>query len=123
SAYGSGKGCFVATFDNVTDHKLAEERVQFLAYYDALTGLPNRTLLQDRLLNALADARRHECMVALLLLDIDRFKDINDSLGHSVGDLLLQDVAKRLKAWAREQDTVSRLAGDEFLILLTHIKD
>jgi diguanylate cyclase (GGDEF)-like protein len=123
SAYGAEKGCFVATFDNVTERKLAEERVQFLAYYDALTGLPNRTLLQDRLLNALADARRQKCKVALLFLDLDRFKDINDSLGHSVGDLLLQEVAKRLKAWGREQDTVSRLAGDEFLILLTHIKD
>ncbi len=110
-------------FRDITDRKLAEERVQFLAYYDALTGLPNRTLLQDRLLTALADARRQKCKVALLFLDLDRFKDINDSLGHSVGDLLLQEVAKRLKAWGREQDTVSRLAGDEFLILLTHIKD
>jgi diguanylate cyclase (GGDEF)-like protein len=123
SAYGAEKGRFVATFDNITDRKVAEERIQFLAYYDALTGLPNRTLLQDRLLNALADARRQKCKVALLFLDLDRFKDINDSLGHSVGDLLLQEVAKRLKALGREQDTVSRLAGDEFLILLTHIKD
>ena len=110
-------------FRDITDRKLAEDRVQFLAYYDALTGLPNRTLLQDRLLHALADARRQKYKVALLFLDLDRFKDINDSLGHSVGDLLLQEVAKRLKAWGREQDTVSRLAGDEFLILLTHIKD
>jgi diguanylate cyclase (GGDEF)-like protein/PAS domain S-box-containing protein len=110
-------------FRDITDRKLAEDRVQYLAYYDALTGLPNRTLLQDRLLHALADARRQKYKVALLFLDLDRFKDINDSLGHSVGDLLLQEVAKRLKAWGREQDTVSRLAGDEFLVLLTHIKD
>jgi diguanylate cyclase (GGDEF)-like protein len=94
-----------------------------LAFYDALTGLPNRTLLQDRLTKALAGARRHKHKVALLFLDLDRFKDINDSLGHSVGDLLLQEVAKRLKTWGREQDTVARLSGDEFLITLTHIKD
>jgi diguanylate cyclase (GGDEF)-like protein len=94
-----------------------------LAFYDALTGLPNRTLLEDRLTKALAGARRHKHKVALLFLDLDRFKDINDSLGHSVGDLLLQEVAKRLKTWGREQDTVARLSGDEFLITLTHIKD
>jgi predicted signal transduction protein with EAL and GGDEF domain len=109
-------------FRDITDRKLAEERVQFLAYYDALTGLPNRTLLQDRLAKALAGARRQKDKVALLFLDLDRFKDINDSLGHSVGDLLLQEVAERLKKWGREQDTVARLGGDEFLITLTHVK-
>ena len=108
---------------DITDRKVAEERVQFLAYYDALTGLPNRTLLQDRLAKALAGARRQKDKVALLFLDLDRFKDINDSLGHSVGDLLLQEVAERLKTWAREQDTVARLGGDEFLIMLTDVKD
>jgi diguanylate cyclase (GGDEF)-like protein/PAS domain S-box-containing protein len=130
SAYGAGKGCFVAVFDNITERKrdiserkLAEERVQFLAFYDALTGLPNRTLFQDRLTTALANARREKDKVALLFLDLDKFKDINDSLGHSVGDLLLKEVAKRLKTWGREQDTVARLGGDEFLITLTHVKD
>jgi len=110
-------------FRDITERKVAEERVQFLAFYDALTGLPNRTLLQDRLTKALAGARRHKYKVALLFLDLDRFKDINDSLGHSVGDLLLQEVAERLKTWGREQDTVARLGGDEFLITLTHVKD
>ncbi len=110
-------------FRDITDRKLAEQQVQFLAYYDALTRLPNRTLLQDRLGKALADARRNSCKVALLFLDLDRFKDINDSLGHSVGDLLLQAVAERLKTWGREQDTVARLGGDEFLIMLTGLKD
>ena len=110
-------------FRDITDHMLAEERAQFLAYYDALTGLPNRALLQDRLAKALAAARRQGHKVAVLFLDIDRFKDINDSLGHSVGDLLLQKIAERLKTWGREQDTVARLSGDEFVITLTHIKD
>ncbi len=110
-------------FRDITDRKLSEERVQYLAYYDALTELPNRMLLQDRLAKALAGARRHKQKVALLFLDLDRFKDINDSLGHSVGDLLLKELAERLKRWAREQDTVARLSGDEFVLMLTHVKD
>jgi diguanylate cyclase (GGDEF)-like protein len=111
------------TVEDVTDRKVAEERVQFLAYYDALTGLPNRTLFQDRLAKALAAARRQKNKLALLYLDLDRFKNVNDCLGHSVGDLLLQQVAERLKKSGREHDTVARLGGDEFLIVLTHIKD
>ncbi len=113
----------LGTYEDITERKVAEERVQFLAYYDALTGLPNRILLRDRLSQALATARRQKHKVALLFLDLDRFKTINDSLGHSVGDLLLQDVAERLKRCAREQDTVARLGGDEFLIVLTNVKD
>jgi diguanylate cyclase (GGDEF)-like protein/PAS domain S-box-containing protein len=112
----------VVTFVDITERKLAQERIQFLAYYDALTGLPNRTLLQDRLNTALAGARRHQEKVALLFLDIDRFKVINDSLGHSIGDVLLKQVAERLRNSAREQDTVARLGGDEFLIVLTAIR-
>jgi diguanylate cyclase len=119
----SGRPRLLATVRDISERKLAEERVQFLAFYDALTGLPNRTLLQDRLTNALASARRRKDKVALLFLDLDRFKDINDSLGHSVGDLLLKEVAERLKSFAREQDTVARLGGDEFLIVLTHVRD
>jgi diguanylate cyclase (GGDEF)-like protein/PAS domain S-box-containing protein len=108
---------------DITERKVAEERVQSLAYYDALTGLPNRILLRDRLSQALATARRQKHKVALLFLDLDRFKIINDSLGHSVGDLLLQDVAGRLRNCARDQDTVARLGGDEFLIVLTNVND
>ena len=108
---------------DITDRKRAEEQVQYLAYYDVLTGLPNRTLLRDRLSKALAGARRQKDKVALLFLDLDSFKDINDQLGHSVGDLLLQNVAKRLLTWAREQDTVARLGGDEFLISLANVLD
>jgi diguanylate cyclase (GGDEF)-like protein/PAS domain S-box-containing protein len=111
------------TVEDITDRKIAEERVQYLAYYDALTGLPNRTLLHDRLAKALAGARRQKDKVALLFLDLDRFKNINDSLGHSAGDLLLKEAAERLKNTARGQDTVARLAGDEFLIVLTDVKD
>ena len=118
-----GNTLFEGTVEDISDRKVAEEQVQFLAYYDALTGLPNRALLRDRLSQALASARRRKDKVALLFLDLDRFKIVNDSLGHSVGDLLLNEVAARLKRFAREQDTVARLGGDEFLIVLTDVKD
>ncbi|HEX7894801.1 MAG TPA: EAL domain-containing protein, partial [Terriglobales bacterium] len=111
------------TIEDITERKQAQEQVQYLAYYDALTGLANRTLLYDRMSKALASAQRRGEKLALLFLDLDRFKIINDSLGHSFGDLLLQQVAERLKAWARDQDTVARIGGDEFLIALTGIKD
>jgi diguanylate cyclase (GGDEF)-like protein/PAS domain S-box-containing protein len=108
---------------DIDDRKNAEERIQHLAYSDALTGLPNRRLVQDRLTQALASARRQKNRVALLFLDLDRFKNINDSLGHAVGDLLLQEVAGRLTIWGRDQDTVARVGGDEFLLVLTGLKD
>jgi len=114
---------YIGAVEDITEQKLLEEQVRYLAYYDALTGLANRTLLQDRLAKALASARRRGEKIALLFLDIDRFKTINDSLGHSVGDLLLKEVAERLKKWAREQDTVARLGGDEFVVVLTAVKD
>ena len=100
----------------VVERKRAEESFRYQAYYDALTGLPNRTLLQGRFTKALASARRRKDKVALLFLDLDRFKDIDDSLGHSVGDLVRKEV-EHLKKWAREQDTVARVGGDEFLIV------
>ena len=107
------------TVEDITERKLAQQQVNYLAYYDALTGLPNRTLLRDRLNTAVAASGRRGCGVALLFLDLDRFKIINDSLGHSVGDVLLQQVANRLKNEIREGDTVARVGGDEFLIVLT----
>ena len=109
-------------FRDITDRKAAEERIQFLAYFDALTELPNRTLLKDRLMKAVAGARRRNEQVALLFLDIDHFKLINDSLGHTLGDRLLKDVAARLKGCVREQDTVARVGGDEFVVVLSGVK-
>jgi diguanylate cyclase (GGDEF)-like protein/PAS domain S-box-containing protein len=125
---GGAERYYEGTVADITERKIAEGRIQYLAYYDVLTGLPNRTLLQDRLTKALASARRQKDKVALLFLDLDRFKDINDSFGHALGDLLLQEVAKRLERCVREQDTVARLNvarlnGDEFLIVLAGVKD
>jgi PAS domain S-box-containing protein len=110
----NGSGIIEGALVDITDRKTAEERIQFLAYYDSLTELPNRTLLKDRLAKALASAKRHREKAAVLFLDLDRFKNINDSLGHSYGDLLLQELSTRLQTSAREQDTVARLGGDEF---------
>jgi len=114
---------YEGTLEDISARKAAENRVQFLAYHDALTGLPNLSLLHDRLRQALARARREKSSLALLYVDLDGFKLINDTLGHSFGDLLLQEVAQRLKQWVREQDTVARIGGDEFLILLTSAKE
>jgi diguanylate cyclase (GGDEF)-like protein/PAS domain S-box-containing protein len=106
---------------DITDRRAAQDQVQFLAYYDSLTKLPNRSLLKDRLEQTLAAARRHKEKVAILFLDLDRFKDINDSLGHSIGDMLLERVGQRLRVLARDEDTVARVGGDEFLIVLTSL--
>lgn len=114
--------CHEGTLLDITDRKLAEDQASFLAYYDALTGLPNRTLLQDRLNQAIASARRANSRVAVAFLDLDRFKDINDSLGHSVGDLLLQQVSKRLCSTLRQECTIARIGGDEFILVIPGIQ-
>jgi len=108
----------LAIFSDISERKLAQERIQQLAHYDVLTGLPNRVLFNDRLEQAMISAQRNHSRISLLFLDIDRFKQINDTLGHSTGDQLLQNVGRRLLECVREQDTVSRQGGDEFIIVL-----
>jgi len=119
---GSGKTSqYVSLFNDITEQKENEARIAHQAYHDALTDLPNRLLFHDRLDVALAHARRNNKMLAVMFLDLDRFKNINDSLGHFAGDCLLQGVAERLTHCVRQEDTVARMGGDEFTILLSHI--
>jgi diguanylate cyclase (GGDEF)-like protein/PAS domain S-box-containing protein len=120
--------CTIGT--DITERKLAESalreqqsRLNYMAFHDSLTSLPNRSLFYDRIYHGLARARRSNSRVALMLLDIDRFKNINDSLGHDAGDILLQAIANRLIEGVRDMDTVARLGGDEFVVVLEGIHD
>jgi diguanylate cyclase (GGDEF)-like protein/PAS domain S-box-containing protein len=109
---------YVATFSDITLRKAAEDEIRHLAFYDALTGLPNRRLMLERLRQALISSARHGRHGALMLFDLDDFKTLNDTLGHDVGDQFLVEVASRLASSIREHDTVARLGGDEFVIIL-----
>lgn len=113
----------VWSFRDVSERSRAEEKIRYQAMHDLLTGLPNRVLFHDRLSLALANVHRRQGMLAVMFLDLDRFKTINDTLGHAVGDRLLQDIAKRLTAFLREGDSVARWGGDEFTLLLPQIID
>ncbi|MBI4808235.1 MAG: EAL domain-containing protein [Nitrosomonadales bacterium] len=109
---------YISIARDTTEQTEAEKNIHLLAYFDVLTGLPNRTLLRDRLGQLIAVSHRDQHQFALLFMDLDRFKYINDSMGHTVGDRLLQAVALRIQAHVREEDTVARLGGDEFIVLL-----
>ncbi len=113
----------VALARDITEHKQNEAELNRLAYYDMLTGLPNRLLFNDRLHQAAADAKRRNRFVALILLDIDRFKVVNDTMGHVAGDMLLREMAQRLKKSVREGDTIARLGGDEFALIFADIAE
>ena len=117
-----GGSHFVAVVNDITDKKRAEQELRYLANYDTLTGLPNRALLSERLSRAIVKARRQNTRVAVLFLDLDRFKDINDSLGHSAGDRILRAAAARLLAIVGPTDTVARLGGDEFTVVLEDVE-
>lgn len=124
---GAGKGevgVLISAFNRLLD-KLKEQQAELsrAAHHDSLTGLPNRRLLADRIKTALATARRQNTRIALLFMDLDEFKPINDTLGHEAGDKVLQLVARRLQASVRETDSVARLGGDEFVILMTNLGD
>lgn len=118
-----GQPALLATIRDLTERKRYEEQIHQLAYYDALTGLPNRRLFFDRLAQTLARSQRSGRHGAIIYLDLDNFKPLNDRHGHRAGDLLLQEVARRLSACLREEDTVARLGGDEFAVLLAQIDD
>jgi len=109
---------YVGSHIDITERKVAEEKIQYMAFYDPLTRLPNRRLLMDRLQQALASSARIGREGALLFIDLDNFKTLNDTLGHGIGDLLLQQVASRLESCVRKNDTLARLGGDEFVVLL-----
>ncbi|MHC8399062.1 bifunctional diguanylate cyclase/phosphodiesterase [Pseudomonas sp. MDT1-17] len=109
---------YVCFFSDISERKASEQRIHRLAYYDALTHLPNRTLFQDRLHTALQSAERQKSWVVLMFLDLDRFKPINDSLGHAAGDRMLKEMATRLLGCVDDDDTVARMGGDEFTLLL-----
>ncbi|MBS3936402.1 MAG: EAL domain-containing protein [Sulfuritalea sp.] len=112
---------YVGTFNDISDRKAVEERIRYLALHDALTGLANRHCFESRLEQALLSAEREKSSLAVLFIDLDRFKTINDTLGHPVGDQLLQEAARRLQACVRASDIVARLGGDEFVVVLSQV--
>jgi len=117
-----GEGAFVATFSDITQRKVDEELILHQASHDPLTDLPNRRTFEDRLEMSLAGADRHQRIFALLYLDLDHFKEVNDSLGHAAGDTLLTQATRRMRSCVRAGDTLARLGGDEFAIILSELE-
>lgn len=113
---------YAGLFTDITQNRRNEEQIRQLAYYDALTGVPNRRLLEDRLEHAIRHAHRKEMLLAVMFMDLDRFKEVNDTLGHAVGDDLLLQFTTRVKDCLREDDTLARLGGDEFIVLLPEME-
>jgi len=114
---------YVSLFSDISERKAAEEHMHNLAHYDPLTGLPNRILLADRLQQAISATRREKSHMALMFIDLDKFKPVNDTLGHHIGDLMLKEVAKRMLECLRESDSAARIGGDEFVVLLPLIEE
>ncbi|MBY0575439.1 MAG: sensor domain-containing diguanylate cyclase [Gallionellaceae bacterium] len=112
----------IGTHADITERKAMEERMRHMAHYDPLTELPNRALIADRLQQAVIKARRDKTYMAVMFIDLDRFKPVNDNLGHDIGDLLLKQVAHRMLSGVRASDTVARIGGDEFVVLLPSIE-
>lgn len=113
---------YISIFSDITNRKLSEDHIYRLAHYDVLTDLPNRSLFQERLTQAIAHAKRNQQIIGVLFMDLDGFKNVNDSMGHVAGDQLLKVVAKRIKTCIREEDTLARLGGDEFTLILENLK-
>jgi diguanylate cyclase (GGDEF)-like protein/PAS domain S-box-containing protein len=112
---------YAGLFTDITQNRKNEEQIRQLAYYDALTGVPNRRLLEDRLEHAIRHAHRKDMLLAVMFIDLDRFKEVNDTLGHAVGDELLLQFTARVRDYLREDDTLARLGGDEFIVLLPEL--
>ena len=112
---------YAGLFTDITQNRKNEEQIRQLAYYDALTGVPNRRLLEDRLEHAIRHAHRKDMLLAVMFIDLDQFKEVNDTLGHAVGDELLLQFTTRVRDYLREDDTLARLGGDEFIVLLPEL--
>ena len=123
SRYKCSSCGYVAQFSDITRRKLTEEDLRYRSNYDVLTGLVNRSLMIERLDQAIKEHRRRKRKLGILFIDLDHFKQVNDSLGHHIGDLLLQQVASRIQEKLREIDTAARLGGDEFVVLLMDLAD
>lgn len=122
-AFSPDSGMIATLFENITERRKTEQQVQHMAYFDRLTDLPNRTLFLDRLSNAISNANRENTNLAVLFLDLDHFKQINDTLGHDAGDQLLIEVTQRFRANIRNTDTLARFGGDEFVFIITGLND